>query len=90
MQQRREIPRVEFELSARIGRNVHQIRKRRKVTQTALCGRAALFGAEITVSVLSKIENGRKITTAFDLIVIAQCLSVPVSWLLEGDDKLDD
>ncbi|MBO5945316.1 MAG: helix-turn-helix transcriptional regulator [Clostridia bacterium] len=65
-----------------IGEKIKNVRKRKKITQSALAS------GKITRNMISRIENGNANPSLDTLIHIAQRLGVPVSYLVSLDDDL--
>ena len=68
-----------------VGTRVRQARKSAKppITQLDLVARLQLLGFSVDQSRLSKIENGQRPVTDFEVDALAKALKVPVSWLFE-------
>lgn len=74
----------------RIGGNVRELRKKLGLTQKELCQRAQLLGFGYSECTFSRIETGVKKITVFDLIVLAQSMSVSVDRILIGGEEDED
>ena len=72
-----------------------QVRKARKVakppiTQVDLVARLQLLGIMIDQSALSKLENEQRPVTDVEVVALAKALKVPVAWLLEETESLEE
>ena len=61
-----------------IGKNIKQIRKENKVTQEDLCARMQVMGYKISRSDISKLENGKKFISDFEVYGFAKALKVSI------------
>lgn len=59
-----------------IGKNIKQLRKERKLTQNELCAKMQLFGSNIGITTLAKIENGYRNIRISDLIILQEIFNV--------------
>ncbi len=71
----------------RIGANVRELRLSRQLTQNDVSRRAQLLGYGYSRSTFSRIELGRKRTSTFDLVVLAQVFDVTVDRILIGGEE---
>lgn len=55
-----------------------KIRKEQKVTQDELCARMQVMGYQISHSDISKLENGKKFITDFELVGFSNALKVSI------------
>lgn len=60
------------------GKNIKKIRKEQKVTQDELCARMQVMGYQISRSDISKVENGKKFITDFELVGFSKALKVSI------------
>ena len=60
------------------GKNIKKIRKEQKVTQDELCARMQVMGYQISRSDISKLENGKKFITDFELVGFSKALKIPI------------
>ena len=60
------------------GKNIKKIRKEQKVTQDELCARMRVMGYQISRSDISKLENGKKFITDFELLGFSKALNVSI------------
>lgn len=65
------------------GKNIKKIRKEQKVTQDELCARMQVMGYQISRSDISKLENGKKFITDFELVGFSKALKVSILDLFE-------
>jgi transcriptional regulator with XRE-family HTH domain len=73
-------------IDAILGRNVAELRDRRRLSVRALSARLAELGHPILASGISKIENGSRRVDVGDLVALALALDVsPVRLLLPGE-----
>lgn len=61
-----------------IGKNIKNIRKNNQLTQENLCARMQIMGFQISRSDISKLENGKKIITDFEIIGFSKALKVSI------------
>ena len=59
-----------------IGTTIKTIRKRNKITQEDLCARMQVMGYQISRSDISKLENGKKMITDFEIVGFMKALKV--------------
>ena len=55
-----------------------KIRKEQKVTQDELCARMQVMGYQISRSDISKLENGKKFITDFEIVGFSNALKVSI------------
>lgn len=67
-----------------IGKNIKIIRKNNKITQENLCARMQVMGYQISRSDISKLENGKKMITDFEIIGFAKALKTSILNLFEN------
>lgn len=60
------------------GKNIKEIRKIQKITQEDLCARMQIMGYNISRSDISKLENGKKFISDFEVYGFAKALKVPI------------
>ncbi len=65
------------------GKNIKKIRKEQKVTQDELCARMQVMGYQISRSDISKLENGKKFITDFEIVGFSKALKVSILDLFE-------
>lgn len=61
-----------------IEKNIKNIRKNNQLTQENLCARMQIMGFQISRSDISKLENGKKIITDFEIIGFSKALKVSI------------
>ena len=61
-----------------IGNRIKEIRLNQKITQEDLCARLQILGFQISRSDISKLENGKKLITDFEIIGFAKALKVSI------------
>lgn len=60
------------------GKNIKKIRKDKKITQEDLCARMQVMGYQISRSDISKLENGKRFISDFEVVGFAQALKVEI------------
>lgn len=60
------------------GKNIKQIRKGKKITQEDLCARMQIMGYQISRSDISKLENGKRFISDFEIVGFANALKVEI------------
>lgn len=60
------------------GKNIKNIRKKSKITQEDLCARMQVLGYQISRSDISKLENGKRYISDFEVEGFAQVLKVSI------------
>ena len=60
------------------------------LTQAELSARLETVGVRIDRAGISKIENGERVVTDFELKALADALRVTVAWLLSGGSDADE
>lgn len=60
------------------GKNIKKIRMNKKITQEELCARMQVMGYQINRSDISKLENGKRFISDFELIGFANTLKVSI------------
>lgn len=65
------------------GRRIREARRRRKppVSQDDLAGKLAARGITLDQTAISRIENRDRYLMDYEVLAIARCLKVSVSWL---------
>ena len=61
-----------------IGKKIKEIRKEKKITQEDLCARMQVMGYKISRSDISKLENGKKFISDFEVYGFAKALKVSI------------
>ena len=61
-----------------IGNRIKTIRLNQKITQEDLCARMQILGFQISRSDISKLENGKKLITDFEIIGFSKALKVSI------------
>ena len=61
-----------------IGKKIKEIRKEKKITQEDLCARMQVMGYKISRSDISKLENGKKFISDFEVYGFAKALKVTI------------
>ena len=70
-----------------IGARVESARKEQGMKQKELLAQLQVRGVDINASALSKLEGQVRYVTDFELLALADILSVSVQWLLTGEEK---
>ena len=70
-----------------VGRRVTEARRALGITQVQLLARLQVRGVDLSASGLSKLEGQVRYVTDFELLALADILSVSVQWLLTGEEK---
>ena len=60
------------------GKNIKKIRKEQKITKDELCARMQVMGYQISRSDISKLENGKKFITDFELVGFSKALKISI------------
>lgn len=60
------------------GKNIKKIRKDKKITQEDLCARMQVMGYQINRSDISKLENGKRFISDFEIVGFANALKVDI------------
>ena len=60
------------------GKNIKNIRKKSKITQEDLCARMQVLGYQISRSDISKLENGKRYISNFEVEGFAEVLKVSI------------
>lgn len=60
------------------GKNIKKIRKDKKITQEDLCARMQIMGYQISRSDISKLENGKRFISDFEIVGFAEALKVNI------------
>ena len=61
-----------------IGKNIQKIRKEKKITQEDLCARMQVMGYQINRSNISKLENGKRFISDFEVLGFSNALKVNI------------
>ena len=61
-----------------IGKKIKELRKEKKITQEDLCARMQVMGYKISRSDISKLENGKKFISDFEVYGFAKALKVSI------------
>ena len=72
------------------GDRVREARQRRRITQTDLAARLQVMGITIERDSLSRIEIGTRFVADYELLKIAECLSVNPLWLLGVEERMEE
>ena len=64
------------------GDRVHEARTRQRISQADLAARLQIAGITIERDSISRIEIGTRFVADYELMIIAEVLSVSVDWLL--------
>lgn len=64
------------------GDKIHEARTRQRISQANLAARLQVRGVAIERDSISRIEIGTRFVADYELMVIADVLSVSVDWLL--------
>ena len=70
-----------------IGARVESARKEQGMKQKELLAQLQVRGVDLSASGLSKLEGQVRYVTDFELLALADILSVSVQWLLTGEEK---
>ena len=70
-----------------VGARVETARKHLGMKQKDLLAQLQVKGVDINASALSKLEGQVRYVTDFELLALADILSVSVQWLLTGEEK---
>ena len=70
-----------------IGARVESARKEQGMKQKELLAQLQVRGVDLSASGLSKLEGQVRDVTDFELLALADILSVSVQWLLTGEEK---
>lgn len=62
-----------------IGSKIKEIRTKEKITQEDLCARMQVMGFQISRSDISKLENGKKLITDFEVLGFSKALKVNIT-----------
>ncbi len=72
------------------GDRVREARQKRRISQTDLAARLQVMGITIERDSLSRIEIGTRFVADYELLKIAECLSVSPMWLLGIEERMGD
>jgi len=74
-----------------VGKRVREARKQAKppTTQKDLVARLQVLGLKVDQSTISKIEQGIRPVSDFEVVALAKALKVSAAWLLEEADSQD-
>ncbi len=64
------------------GSQIRQLRKKKGLTQNQLVAKMQIAGIQIDQKAISRIENGRRIITDYELMFIAEILDVSIEQLI--------
>lgn len=67
-----------------IGSKIKELRKEQKLSQEFLCARMQTMGYKMSRSDISKIENGKKFISDFEVLGFAKAFKITISKLYEG------
>lgn len=88
--QRQDVPEdfTEYEqiLARSIGQRIKQRRKNLNLSQENVRAKMELASVYITRTQFSRIESGKSLPKASEIIALTFALQVPCSWLLLGDE----
>ena len=62
-----------------VGKNIRQLRRKRKMTQQALSNRLELLGVYVCRGSVSRIEYGLRTVTDIELLAISKVLEVSIA-----------
>ena len=68
------------------GERIKSVRKTKKLTQSDICAQMQTRGIILDQYSLSRIENGTRFITDFELMIFAEILDCSTKWLLTGSD----
>lgn len=60
------------------GKNIKKMRKNQKITQEDLCARMQVMGYNISRSDISKLENGKKFISDFEVLGFSKALKISI------------
>lgn len=74
-----------------VGKRIREARKQAKppITQKDLVARLQVLGLKVDQSTISKIEQGIRPVSDFEVVALAKALKVSVSWLLQEANQQD-
>lgn len=67
------------------GERIHEARCKLRLTQSDLAAKLQVSGIIIERDSISRIENGTRFVTDYELMILAEILKVDVLWLLGKD-----
>lgn len=73
----------------RCGVIIHEIRKKKKLSQEQLAVKMQIAGLDITQKIISRVEAQKRIVPDYELIYFAEVLGVTVYQLLEIEEVRD-
>lgn len=65
------------------GKNIKKYRKEKHITQDDLCARMQVMGYQISRSDISKLENGKRFISDFEVVGFAKALKIDILSLYE-------
>lgn len=65
------------------GERLKKMRKNRSLSQEALAAKLQLNGLDLTQKTISKIENGKRLITDYELKYFTDVLKIPICSLFE-------
>lgn len=69
------------------GSKIKQTRKLRKLSQAELAAKVQIEGVILERDSISRIENGTRFVSDFELLILARTLNVEPNWLLSDSDN---
>lgn len=72
------------------GDRVREARRKQKISQTDLAARLQILGITMERDSLSRIESGTRFVADFELLKLAECLSVNPLWLLGLGERMNE
>ena len=66
------------------GDRVREARIKRRISQTDLAAKLQIEGMIVERDSVSRIEIGTRFVADYEVMILAKCLNVSVSWLLTG------
>ena len=73
-----------------VGKNIRQLRRKKRMTQQALSNKLELLGVYVCRGSVSRIEYGVRTVTDIELLAISKVLDVSISELFVGSDHYFD
>lgn len=67
-----------------IGKDIRKYRKKLNLTQPQICNQMQLLGIDMTISILNKIETGKRVIKEFELAGFSKIFGVSADELLKN------
>lgn len=68
------------------GDRIRELRQKRKLSQAALAAKMQTEGVTIEQDAISRIENGARLVTDYEILALTRIFSVPADWIIGGDE----